>query len=181
MFIAYITTYSFDPFIPIGFYIFARIPLPYQKRKWLNQYYHHIIIIDIIRSSFQPLITEYSHFSNCNEFKIFAYVLVDISKLMHLFFLSVFDISYLIIYFLTNKCLRKILILFYWTAFVWQKLLQFIIISHIFYSMENGKIFFKPKSQRLLPFSLARCHLNEICLISFKCDERINISYINCQ
>lgn len=87
----------------------SRIPLPYQKRKWSNQYYHHIIIIDIIRSSFQLWITEYSHFSNCNEFNKFAYVLVDISKLMPLLlFLKCFRYLILIIYFLTNKCLRQI-------------------------------------------------------------------------
>lgn len=105
---------------PLTYYIFIRsfysnrilhfshIPLPYQKRKWLNQYYHHIITIDIIRASFQLLITEYSHFSNCNEFKIFAYVLVDISKLMPLFFLKCIWYLILIIYLLTNKCLRQI-------------------------------------------------------------------------
>lgn len=105
---------------PLTYYIFIRsfysnrilhfshIPFPYQKRKWLNQYYHHIITIDIIRASFQLIITEYSHFSNCNEFKIFAYVLVDISKLMPLFFSKCIWYLILIIYFLTNKCLRQI-------------------------------------------------------------------------
>lgn len=70
----------------------------------LSSYYYHwhnSCIISIINNWIEQPLQQL-------QFKIFAYVLVDISKLMPLFFFKCIWYLILIIYFLTNKCLRQI-------------------------------------------------------------------------